>query len=157
MEHLNPSYIQATTLQKVGFSEPKRTRKFPINRHASVKCCVYVTILLALTPCYFSLLEIEKIEAVRAKERMEAGRPKEGKAKMPEDNGQARDKAAVAVGVRARYVSPHNDTQPHALQRHISRILFWFFSLRKRNRICRRTNAKIAPANYSVTAMPPRR
>lgn len=38
--------------------------------------------------------------AVRAKERMEAGRPKEGTEKFPEDKkGEAREKAATAAAV----------------------------------------------------------
>ena len=37
---------------------------------------------------------------------MEAGRPKEGVEKIPQDNeGKARDQAAAQVGVNPRYVS----------------------------------------------------
>ena len=58
----------------------------------------------------FVALEIEKFEAVRAKERQLAAQNnlagRAVKVLIPEqDEGQARDKAAIAVGVSPRYVS----------------------------------------------------
>jgi hypothetical protein len=44
-------------------------------------------------------LAFDERAATAAKQRMSAGRPKEGKARLPDDPGRARDKAAAQVGV----------------------------------------------------------